>query len=271
MGLLTRISNVFGAGSSRRSAGPVSSSNARRSGSLTEHASPLSDQTTGDALEGLSLAESKLGTATLDDPLEDASDEALRAVSRRVDLAPPPRTKQELFEDLQKNYREAVELIRKVDGHLDRDETRAEQLMTIARRVDDTLPSLERTPEHLARLGEQIVEAIRASAAADEKRVARIEDGLGRIVSTLERSSGAQVELTATMAAFRETLTDIDHSNRRSAQALESMDHRRAAREDEIARMLATSKVWMLVALILSVAMGTVAMAIAIVSMVTAP
>jgi hypothetical protein len=217
------------------------------------------------------MAESKGATATLDDRLEGASDDALHAVSRRVDLAPPPRTKQELFEDLQRNYREAVELIRKVDGHLDRDESRGEQLMTIARRIDDTLPSVERTPEHLAKLGEQIVEAIRTSAVSDEKRIARVEEGLGRIVSTLERSSTAQVELTATMAAFRETLADIDRSNRRSAQALESMDHRRAEREDEIARMLATSKVWMLVALILSVAMGTVAMAIAIVSLVTAP
>lgn len=270
MGLLTRISNVFSGGATHRAAGFGSSPRDRHNGSGADHRAP-NDAGSDDSLEGLALTESKIATATRDDQLGDASDDALHAVSRRVDLAPPPRTKQELFEDLQRNYREAVELIRKVDGHLDRDETRAEQLMTIARRIDDTLPSVERTPEHLARLGDQIVEAVRSSAASDEKRVARIEEGLGRIVSTLDRSSTAQVELTATMAAFRETLADIDRSNRRSAQALETMDRRRAEREDEIARMLSTSKVWMLVALLLSVAMGTVAMAIAIVSLVTGP
>ena len=269
MGLLTRISNVF----TGRPGEPFAANRVdrfRRHGTPAPHAAGSPEPADAEA-----IAESKAaGVATLDEPLDtaDASEGALRAVSRRVEVAPPaPRTRQELFEDLQKNYREAVELIRKVDGHLDRDESRAEHFMAIARRIDDAVPTVERVPDHVSKIGEQIVEAIRGAAAGEDKRAARIEQALSRAVSNLDRSSGAQVELAATMSAFRETLAEIDRSNRRSAQALESMDERRAEREDEVKRMLASGRTWMLLALFLSVAMGTVAMAIAVVAVVTSP
>ena len=72
------------------------------------------------------------------------------------------------------------------------------------------------------------------------------------------------------MAAFRETLSDIERSNRRSADTLETMDERRAEREEQMAGVLASSRTWMLVALGLCIAMGTVAMTVSIITLVTA-
>lgn len=262
MGLLTRISGVF---TTRSNPGRSRSSSASRHVlGVRDQASSLRAQVGDNG--AMTITEPKPGDFT-DLPLD--ADGSLEPVTRRVDVAPPPRNRQELFEDLQKNYREAVELIRKVDGHLDRDEARGQQFLSIARRLDDSLPTLDGVPQQIARIGEQIVEAVRAGTAADEKRLVRLEQSLDSIVSNLDRSATAQTELTTTMAAFRETLADIERANRRSSEALESMEEHRAAREEEMASMLATSRTWLLIALALCVGMGTVAMAISIVAMVT--
>ena len=265
MGLLTRISGVF---TTRGGARFPRSTSARTSVGVRDQASSLRAQMGENG--SMTITEPKPGEIT--DAGSDAVDEALRPTTRSVEVAPPPpRNRQELFEDLQRNYREAVELIRKVDGHLDRDESRGQQFLAIARRIDESIPTVESVPQQITRIGDQIVEAVRAGSAADEKRLARLEQSLDTIVTNLERSSTAQIELTSTMAAFRETLADIERANRRSSEALESMEENRAAREEEMASMLSTSRTWLIIALALCVGMGTVAMAISIVAMVTAP
>ncbi len=267
MGLLTRISGVFnGKPGATRSTPARSGRRGRSTEAVRDQASSLRAQMGEHA--GVALHEPKPSEFA---DLGTDNGEALEAVSRRVEVAPPPRNRQELFEDLQKNYREAVELIRKVDGHLDRDESRAERFLGIANRIDESLPAMERVPDQITRIGGEIVEAVRAGTAADDKRLARLETSLERIVSNLDRSSSAQAELTSTMASFRETLADIERANRRASEALCSMEERRAEREEEMASMLSTSKTWLLVALALCVGMGTVAMAISVVAIVTSP
>lgn len=247
MGLLTRISTALSTPTRRRRTAPPDGHATRNGFHPPDQASALRAQA------GVAL-EPKGGP---------------RPSSKVVEVS-APRSRQEIFEDLQRNYREAVELIRKVDGHLDRDEARAEQFIAIARRLDDTRPTVESLPEHVSGAAEQIVEAVRTTSLAEEKRAQRLEQILARLGAHVERSSEAHVELTTTMSSFRETLAEIAESNRATSRTLESMERRRSEREEDMARLVTSSRNWMLVALGLCVAMGTVAMTISLVAMLGA-
>ncbi|MEO1130385.1 MAG: hypothetical protein AAFX05_11865 [Planctomycetota bacterium] len=184
---------------------------------------------------------------------------------------PPAKSKQQVVEELQRNYREVVGLVRKVDAHLDRDEQRAQELMAIAHRFDEALPMVASLPEtmrtELRSLRDEVTQAIRDASSADELRADRLEALLGKIGMDVERTGEEQLQLVETMAGFRESLGDISRSTARSGEVLESIDRRRAEREDELTRMLVASRTWIIVALLSSIGMAVVAVSIAVIAL----
>lgn len=186
--------------------------------------------------------------------------------------APTPRNKQELFEELQKNYREVVDLVRKVDNHLDRNDKRASEMLDIARRVDQALPALAEFPSemrtHLAELREGVTAAIHEHGTRSDERAARINGVLESVEKKIAASGASQAQLVTTMAGFRETLGDLADSSSRTSTVLEDIDHRRMEREDELTKMLVASRRWSVAAMALAIVIGSVALAVGVVALV---
>ncbi len=279
MGLFKKLGSAFSRSSDGKAASPAPSKASRP---------PASRPPKPTASPGVNGAGSATATATLDPPASGrltpngspngvANGASSAVMTRRTEPASPatsPRNKQELLEELQKNYQEVVELVRKVDAHLDRDETRAGEFVSIARRVDEALPTLREAPEELRTtlqtLSERVTEAIERASTVGDQRVARLETALTRISDTLDAHGASQRELTTTMASFRETLGDIAATSERTGNVLERVEKRQAEREAETASLLKSSRNWLLASLAISVAVATAAMAIAVVSMLGA-
>jgi hypothetical protein len=204
-------------------------------------------------------------------PLAEPKPQPAAAPAAVAVASPPAKSKQQVVEELQRNYREVVGLVRKVDAHLDRDEERAQELMAIAQRFDEALPMIASLPEtmrtELRSLRDEVTQAIRDASSADEVRADRLEALLGKIGMDVERTGEEQLQLVETMAGFRESLGDISRSTARSGEVLESIDRRRAEREDELTRMLVASRTWIIVALLSSIGMAVVAVSIAVIAL----
>ncbi len=183
----------------------------------------------------------------------------------------PPRNRQELLDELSRNYREVVSLVRKVDTHLDEQRERSDALLVIARRIDEALPVLCEAPralrESIETFRSETTEAIREASRGQTARLDRVHESFDVVATEVVKSGDTQNRLVHTMAEFRETLTDIGRSSDRTGQVLQSIDDRRAEREDQLTRMLATSRAWMVTGLAVSLGLAVVAVSIAVVSL----
>ncbi len=185
-----------------------------------------------------------------------------------------PRNRQELFEELQRNYREVVDLVRRVNTHLDREQQRSERLMVIAERVEQLVPRLHELPNdintHATHLNRELVQVIRDTNVADERRTQRLENALTGISKHLSTGSSAQAELVHTMAAFRETMSDLAQENARTGEVLRDTSERAAERERDMVKLLAGSRMWSRVGLGLSVVVGLAAVGAAVAAILLA-
>jgi len=149
-----------------------------------------------------------------------------RLASTTDDDIRPLRNKQELFDELQRNYRDLVALVRKVDSHLDTQTERSKSLAEIAERVDRTLPAIERlgeTPDKLDELRNEINTIVKQNKADADQRAARIEKVVSDVVGRLEAQARDQHQLVSTMAEFRETIGELSSSTRESGVAVREL------------------------------------------------
>lgn len=276
MSLLTRISGVFRPSGSRaagRSARPGSIADAD-STFTTRRVRPNSPDTPADAADD---ARDHAEPEVLDGPPgappasppgfpSGQSDPTADPASVRA-IAPAPKNKQELLEELHKNYQEVLELVRKVDTHLDSERERGKEVTDIARRLDQALPALVQTPERLAQVGEQIAGAIERASAGDRAHLEDLRAGVGELHSTIRESAGSQAELVTTMAAFRETLTDVGRHSARSNELLQAVERAQEAQASRMDKTLASSRLWTIGALAVALSISTVGVAIAIVAL----
>ncbi|MGP1347943.1 MAG: hypothetical protein ACTS3F_14900 [Phycisphaerales bacterium] len=183
----------------------------------------------------------------------------------------PPRTKQELFEELHRNYREVLHLVRKVNTHLDREQARGDRMMRLAGQVEAALPRLEALAQmpgainaHASELHAELLSALRDADQSEDARTKRIESVLGQISETMHEGAEGQLSLNRTMASFRETISDANKDARRSSQAMEELATRSARREEELMKLLADSKRWSAVGLAMCGVVGLVAIGVGI-------
>lgn len=256
MGLLVRLGRMFGK-PARTMEAPSSSIHERWSGAA--HSAPERDS-------GVAVA-------------EDAPDMTVHSVrvgsggggdeSAESKLA-TPRNRQEMLEELTQNYREVVSLVRKVDSHLDEQRERSDALLVIAQRIDEALPVLTEAPralkDSIETLREETTRAIRESGEGQASRLDRVHQSLEVVAEEVVKSGDAQGRLIHTMAEFRETLSDIGRSSDRTSDVLQSIDERRAEREEQLTRMLATSRTWMVAGLAASLGLAVIAVSVAVVS-----
>jgi DNA repair exonuclease SbcCD ATPase subunit len=153
----------------------------------------------------------------------------------------PLRNKQELFEELQKNYREVVQLVRKVDTHLDEDADRSRKLADIADRVDRTLPSIEKlgeTPARIDALRTELTTILKQTRDNADQRAAKIEKAVGGVVQRLEAQQHEQQRLVSTMAEFRETMGELASSTRESGSAVRELARSVRERDQTLSKQI---------------------------------
>ncbi len=237
MGLLTKFSTIFGAKPSRPST-PPSSQNAFRP-AVHPPENPVEIDISRD------------DEFTLDDePREDIRRPA-------APLAPAPKSKGEMLAELQKNYAEVMELIRKVSNHLDEQNDRSIRLMEIAERIPEAIETL---PE-LRNQNAEILVALKSAADDTRARDERAAESLDLLVDRLEESRESDRVLVGTMAEFRGTLREMADTNEQTGVTLSDMNQRNMAREQELHSILQLTRRWITIATVVGVVLVMVATA----------
>ena len=179
-----------------------------------------------------------------------------------------PRNKQELFEELQKNYREVVSLIRKVDNHLDEQHRRSARVAEIAERLDGLSGSIQQAgmvPERIDDLKDTIQNALETTEKGTAERTERVRVAVEQVGEALVASSDQQSKLTHTMAEFRQTIGDLSDATGQSSDAMRTLMDSVVERDKALAEELRATRSRVIVAV---GAIGVVALAAVVVAIV---
>lgn len=250
MGLLTRLGSIF----------------SRHPGGTAVSPSDEPRQPTFDEASDAEVVDEH----PLDDLPEGEEPDGSVISTRPVNLARPSvrRTKQEWFEELQRNHQELVDLIGKFDAHLDREASRSDRLMQVADALDRALPAIERLSENLGdrmdHAADRIADAVEAGAQRAEQQAEASGRALSGISEHLQTSAAGQVELVTRLAEFRETMSDMARSGAESSRLLSEMSRQGAERQQQMEQRLAATRLWVIlgVSAALGVAAGAVAVAV---------
>ena len=187
-------------------------------------------------------------------------------------------SRQDLIDELRGNYAEVIDLVRRVNSHLDSQadrldaqDRRAERLAEIAEKIPEALavlPQIREQNERLVELSGRMVEAISELASATRDGQRSIEDAfieqaragreaaerseslLARSAEIQQRAAEAQDQSVASLGELGQTL---GASSDRMAGLLNDMQHRAGERDAHLAEMIARSQRWFILAMVLCV------------------
>ena len=174
------------------------------------------------------------GPVVIDLHDEDEDDGAGEGDDRLTEmkLLPAPKSKQEFMHELQRNYSEVLEVVRKVDQHLDEQRVRQEELLDIARRMPGAIEELPRIREQQERLNQALekltdatlrgqnrsdatmtrqaeaLDAVREHAAATAHTSTRMAESLNAMGEGMARVGDASTQLGAALDQLREQDAD---------------------------------------------------------------
>jgi len=184
-----------------------------------------------------------------------------------TDLTPAPKSKQELLAELQKNYAEAVDLIRKVDRHLDEQAVRSQRLLEFAERMPESLATLPAIRDQGERLNET-VEALAASSARGAAAGETQAEAIVRVRELAERSAETGEQVATTLTDFRSTVQGMATATGELGQTLHDMHRRDGRRDEHLAELISANTRWMVtlaaicsIGLVLAIVLAIVAIA----------
>lgn len=135
-----------------------------------------------------------------------------------------PRNKQELMEELRKNYADVIELVRKVNSHLDdqgsrlaEQEARARELVEIARQIPGLLATLPKLAEQNTQLLGLVERLANESAAGNEALRQAVSD---QTRAAAESSAAVTAAIEATRTGISASVRTAAEEQRRSGEAL---------------------------------------------------
>ncbi|MCA9280501.1 MAG: hypothetical protein H6812_09700 [Phycisphaeraceae bacterium] len=251
MGLLTRLGSIF----SRHPGAPANPE-------APDQASPPGFD---DAHDAEIVEEHPL------EALEELADASV-VTTRQVNLARPltRRTKQEWFDELQRNHQELTDLIRKFDSHLDREAERADRIVRAAEALDLVVPAIERLAE---RMGDRVDDAatritgsVEVSSRRAEMHASESGKSLEEITGHLRTSASGQTELVTRLAEFRQTMSDMARAGSESTRLLAEMSARDTTRQEQLERRIASTRAWIIVGVCAAMAIGVSAIAVAVIA-----
>lgn len=185
-----------------------------------------------------------------------------RAMEARAEA--PAWSRQQLVQELQKNYAEVVELVRKVDGHLDKQDQRSARLIEIAERVPDALGVL---PTICAQNAE-IIEAAHRVADVKKEGDERAEAAMQRIAEMGQRQADAIEGVGQRMESAGQTDAELARAVDRFRGVIGDISKSSEARERELLELLAASKRSTNVAIVLSACVAAAAIVAVVVTLV---
>ncbi len=156
------------------------------------------------------------------------------------------KAKQELITELQKNYKEVLELVRRVQTHLDDQETRSTRLMEIAERIPAALDHL---PEHREQ-NERLISAVdRLTDTANNNHDVSQQSlrELAKVNEQMSQSAHADRDLLTTMGEFKDAAEGIAENNNRAATAVKELAGSASKRDKELADAIAEGRKWMVI------------------------
>lgn len=237
MTVLTRISRMFKPASSRRSRPPAPKGAAPANGHLRNgHARP---QRAAQAVEGKVAAAAPVAVAAAPARRDQLTDSRVLAAAK---------TKQELLAELQQNYREVVDLVRRVKTHMETQDERFDRLMGIAEQIRKSVeaaPGLREDARKALAALDQLATTQRDGQARTETALQAHSGRLNRMTELMENSSETEQRVAATLTDVGATLSAMAAATENVGGALRSMQEREAKRDAELASLLTRSHRWM--------------------------
>lgn len=147
---------------------------------------------------------------------------------KRVEVpATPKMTKQEMYEELEKSYREVVDLVRRMKDHLDREEERSGQLMEIARRVDTALPGLESVGERVEHSADRSADVIVSAIEQGEERRNELAERMASTIESLsehlQSTRTANERIASEMSGLGERVMELTQTSAASSASLKAI------------------------------------------------
>jgi cobalamin biosynthesis Mg chelatase CobN len=229
--------------------------------------------------------EPRLGTVLIDSPDSGPEVAEVRPIGVVV-----PKNKQELMEELRKNYADVIELVRKVNTHLDdqgsrlaEQESRGRELMEIARQIPTLLATLPRLAEqNTALLGlverlaaesaagnealrQAVTDQTRATAESSAALAAAIDTAKSGIAASVRTAADEQrragestaatlnAAITSSASTLGEQLGSVQSAAEASARSFDAARTQLEARADELRKAMDQHRTWSMVATIVGV------------------
>lgn len=225
------------------------------------------DPVHADTEEREMIGEPRRGSGPGDDGLENPADEAPGSIEPRRPVGPAPKNRQELLNELRKNYTEVLGLVRKVDGHLDEQSHRSERLLELAESSARDMSHLPELVEQNRRVADALGDLIeltrdartRQDAAADRMTKTAVQQlesaqrqtaALQTMQAAMHRAGEADEKMADSISGFNDTLGAMSSSTRDLGDTIASMRETDAEREAELARLVANSQKWLVAAVI---------------------
>ncbi|XHC24380.1 MAG: hypothetical protein ACFHWZ_11690 [Phycisphaerales bacterium] len=164
--------------------------------------------------------------------------------------AKTPRNKQELIEELHRNYREVLGLVRKLDNHLDDARERSETIAEVSKRYEELAPAIQHLPREIRNAAETINADLRKAVgdegSATRELLDRIESAIVHVGTDIERSTDQQGQLVQTMAEFRESLLDLSRSSTAACEAVRDFEQRAVERDNAMLGQIRQTRFWLI-------------------------
>lgn len=227
----------------------------------------IEDEHTGDAHEGKGpiVADDRSGLGS--DNSEHPAEPVPAVVETTRSLGPVPKNRQELLNELRKNYSEVLGLVRKVDGHLDEQSHRSDRLLELAessarnmeclpdlveqnRRVADALGDLIELTRDARTRQDSAADRLTRTAVQQLESAQRQTAALQTMQAAMHRAGEADEKMAGSIAGFNDTLGAMSSSTRDLGQTIASMRETDAEREAELARLVASSQKWLVAAVV---------------------
>lgn len=186
------------------------------------------------------------------------------------------KSKQELIAELKQHYAEVIDLVRRVNTHLDEQQERATRLIAIAERMDRAVAVLPEIRDQHARVAASMEELAALTRTTSE----RADEAFGRqarvfasVEETLRGVEAASKQLCGSLGEVNGTLTGVGGAVAGMADAtsglqgvMRSIESRGDARDRQLADLLQANRRWMMMTISIAVAAVVLTAVIAIIA-----
>lgn len=183
----------------------------------------------------------------------------------------PPRSRQELIAELQRNYQEVLGIVRKVDSHLDEQGQRSARMAEIAERF----PSAADDLSHLREQQDAVHQALEAVSLTLRERDGTLGqnqlatlDRLEEIRGLMAESSESERQLVGSLVEFRDTMGGMATATERLTDAVERIEARETERANQVVEAIRGIKSSVVAVGVIAASCGVVAILVGFVALV---